>query len=272
MNFKAIFLLFNIIILLSFAFIIILPFILLDAEYTRMFWSSNWYLAAVFFAFFAGINVYFLRFWKVYQLLEQEDWANLQAYLKAEIFERQRFRSQYLRLYIHNAVVRSKPAEILELKQLLKEKNSRMYARFGLLLGLPYILENNHAEMEKFYSGLRGRVTGNDAVWIEWLYVFSVFLQHRLEETRPLLEKIISRRRDYLLRAMALYMYDAAAYRDSESLDFLATEKARLKAVDSRKLMSILEKEKENVVVLILDQFIRDALNALYADKETSDD
>ncbi|GAB6090316.1 hypothetical protein [Spirochaeta dissipatitropha] len=272
MNFKAIFLLFNIIILLSFAFIIFLPFILLDAEYTRLFWSSNWYLAAVFFAFFAGINAYFLRFWKVYQLLEREDWTNLQAYLKAEILDKQRFRSQYLRLYIHNAVVRSKPSEILELRQLLEEKSPRMHVRFGLLLGLPYILENNHSEMERFYSGLRGQATGNDAVWIEWLYIFSVFLQHRLEETKPLLEKIINRRRNYLLRAMALYMYDAAAYKDRESRDFLAAEKARLKAVDSRKLMGILEKEKENVVVLILDQFIRDALNWLYADKETSDD
>ena len=48
MKFKTIFILFNIVIIASFAIIFFMPLMMLGWDYTAIFWKNNWFLPIVF--------------------------------------------------------------------------------------------------------------------------------------------------------------------------------------------------------------------------------
>lgn len=276
MKFKTIFFLFNAIIVLSLGFILILPVMLLDWEYTRLFWSANWYLAALFAALLAGVNWYFLRFWGVYQLLEREDWQSLQRHLHSELFDRNRTRYQYIRLYINTAIVRSQPAEILTLEQHLNQVSPRMHRRFAQLLGLPYLLQGRHDEMEAYYQSVIGEVSGKSGEWVVWAHAFALFLQKKLVQAKPRLQQLLADSRDPVLRAMTMYMLDACLSSDDDERQQLMQQRDRFVSRHTQQqLLAAAARKADNILVLILDQFIRDAADWLYrnsaAEEHTGD-
>ena len=268
MKFKSIFLLFNAIILISLSIILFLPLFLLDWEYARLFWASNWYVGIVFIGFFAGINVYFVRFWKAYELLEREDWPQLQRFLHSELFDRRRFRSQYVRLSIHNAIVLSQPDEILELEKLLREGSPRLHARFSLLLGLPYVLRNEHAAMEHYYGSVLNVASGRQRVWVSWMYAFSLYLQKRLDDARQEFDRVRQNSRDPMIKVMTLYMYESCVQQDADALQELQQQRQALQQrLPQSKMIARIERNRDNLMVLVLDQFIRDAVAWVYAEQ-----
>ncbi|AFG37977.1 hypothetical protein [Spirochaeta africana] len=263
MKFKAIFFLFNAIILLSLGFILILPVLLLDWEYTRMFWAANWYLAAVFAAFFLGVNWYFLRYWSLYRLLEQEDWSGLQQYLHTEIFDRRHFRYQYVRLYIHTAIVLSRPEAILTLEEQLRAESPRMHRRFALLLGIPYLLRSQHEEMAAYYRDQCDRVSGSQHTWVRWCYGFALFLQKRLADAAPELTAVLNHTRNSLLQLASLYMLGMCPG-DQVPPDLREREACLRRRFSRQRMLAVIDRKSDNILVLILDQFIRDAVEWLY--------
>ncbi|THB68280.1 MAG: hypothetical protein D6B26_00750 [Spirochaetaceae bacterium] len=272
MKFKAIFLVFNVIIVFSMVLLFVLPTLLLDWDFSLMFWQSNWYLVLVCLMLIVGVNFFFFRYWRVYELLEQEDWDALQSFLKTEIFDKHRFRHLYIRLYIHTAIVRAKPDEISELRELLQSRNLRQYKRFALELGLPEIFRNDAPAMEEFFGQFIELATGARRLWLVLLYAFSLFLQKRLEEARPHIEKVLDVAKDPLLIVMSLYIFVAYSSDDSNVKQRIADTKALLKKRYSRDaMMRILEKGREMVVLLVLEQFVRDAIDWLYGEDYNND-
>ena len=62
MKFKAIFVIFNLIILVSFLFIFLIPFFMLGWDYTQVFWTENWSVALVFVGVMAGLAILAVQF------------------------------------------------------------------------------------------------------------------------------------------------------------------------------------------------------------------
>ena len=60
MKFRTIFILFNVVIIVSFLFVFLLPLFLLGPESSLGFWKGNWYLALFFLALIAGLNAFFI--------------------------------------------------------------------------------------------------------------------------------------------------------------------------------------------------------------------
>ena len=77
MKFKTIFLLFNIIIVISFVFIFFMPVFMLGADYGITFWQKNWPLAIFFVLILAAFNGFFLSNWQVFSLIEAERWDSI---------------------------------------------------------------------------------------------------------------------------------------------------------------------------------------------------
>ena len=61
MKFKVLFVIFNIVLFLSFLTIFLLPFFILDASFMLEFWSKNWYFGAIFLVILGVVNFAFPR-------------------------------------------------------------------------------------------------------------------------------------------------------------------------------------------------------------------
>ena len=88
MKFKTIYILFNAVILLSFGFIFLMPLLLLGSDYFSLFVSKNWIAGALFLLTLIIINGYFLWNWKLFHLLETEDWRGLINLLENRVYEK----------------------------------------------------------------------------------------------------------------------------------------------------------------------------------------
>ena len=73
MKFRLIFIVFNVVLVISFLVIYVTPLLILGWSYTRIFWANNWYLPVIFVGIIGVLNAYFASNRKLFRLLENED-------------------------------------------------------------------------------------------------------------------------------------------------------------------------------------------------------
>jgi hypothetical protein len=265
LKFKTIFILFNIVIVISFIIIYFMPLLMLGWEYTTIFWSKNWFLPLIFIAVLVLLNSYFLLNWRLFQLLESEDWDKLRHYLEEKIFEKKRFQAQHVRILVNTYLIRSNVDGIKKLEAFLREHNPELLPKFALSLGIPYLLQNDPRRMELYFQEFLHSTKGNDNRWIQWNYSFALLLQRKKEEAKNTLIGLLDQAKDPVLKLLTVYMLDGfSAEADIE-------EKVRNTKEEFRKNYSPGEWEKEvvkakgNVEVVILAQLVQDATEWLFS-------
>ena len=141
MKFKTIYILFNAVILLSFGFIFLMPLFLLGGDYFSLFVSKNWIAGALFLLTLIVINGYFLSNWKLFRLLETEDWRGLIRLLEQRVYRKGRFGKGTIKMLINAYVVTSNVEKISDLESRLREKRPRLLRTYALQFGIPYLLK-----------------------------------------------------------------------------------------------------------------------------------
>ncbi len=266
MKFKTIFILFNIIILFSFLFIFLLPLILLDASYSFLFWGKNWPLALFFVAILLVFNMFFASNWKLFLLVEKEDWPKLADLLKVQLFDKRRFSRRNIRLFINASLLRSDMAAVDSLETLLREKNPAALRREATLFGTSWLLRNDNAGAEKFlYPWLSAKGVENQN-WIRFYYAFVLILQKKSIDSVPLLEELM-KSTDMVLALLSAYLYGsmgAAAEKNIAQRERMvaAAEDKRLafaKKFSAERWSKETERSKGEVHIVILSKLIDEA-------------
>lgn len=260
MRFRTIFAVFNIVIIVSFLLIFLMPYFVLGWEYTQLFWSNNWFLGIIFVVILAALNGYFVYNWRLFTLLEREKWPELIKYLESQIFERNRYSPQRIRILVNAYVVTSQPERTKGLEQQLREKRPEMIPQFALQLGIPYLLKNDAAAMEQFFGEMKESSKCSDPLWVRWNYAFALMLQQRLEEAKAMLLAILPEAREPILRLLTLYLLDAFTTTDPAVKQAVhsGVEELRVKFPGDRWDAQI-EKRRDSLQVLVLFKLIRDA-------------
>lgn len=269
MKFKAVFILFNAVVLLSFLFVFLMPLFFLGWEYTQLFWAENWYLALIFVAILAGLNGYFVANWKLFTLLEGEQWGELAKYLETRIFEENRYRPQEVRLLIHSYVALNRPMDIAGIEEHLRERKPALLERFSLALGVPHLLSNDGEEITRYYGEMRERAPRGKRQWASWAYGFGLMLSSRTEEAKPVLRGIAENPREPLLQLLALYLLDAFREQDDEIRDLLSVQCGELRKRMSRgRLEGRLDRSRGELHVLVVSKLIQSAVDWCYKEEE----
>ena len=261
MKFKAVFILFNAVVLLSFLFIFLMPLFFLGPEYTRVFWGENWYLALIFVLILAGLNGYFIANWRLFSYLEREEWDKLAEYLERRIFHEGRYRAQEIRLLIHSYVALNRAKEIKQIERQLREHNPSMLERFALPLGVPHLLSNDGEQMAEYYGEMRERAPRNQRPWAEWAYGFGLMLSGKTEAAKPVLQEVGRDRRDPLLQLLTLYLLDA--FREHhEDIRGLIDEECRFlrERLGRAKIESRLQRSRGELHILVVSKLVESAM------------
>jgi len=260
-KFKTIFILFNSVIILSFLIIFFMPLIILGWEYTSVFWSKNWFLPIMFVAVLAVLNTYFLSNWRLFSLLERENWDELIALLEDGVYRKKRYRLQPLRVLINAYLVKSDIESIRKLENLLKEENGKKLEALSLQFGIPYLLKNEPDEMETYFGTYRECVSGEDKGWMDWNFAFSLLLNQKRMEAAEVLTGLLESSKSPVILLLAAYLLDGDAEADETAKKKITSTVLHLqKRYGASGLEKEVEKSRSNVEVVILSKLISDAL------------
>jgi len=268
MKFKTLFLLFNIIILTAFLFVFFMPLPVLGWDYALSFWAQNWGIAVLFALVLVGLDAYFVANWRLFGLLEREDWPGLSRFLEAELARKGTLGVQKTRIFLNACLIGQAPGRIDELRALYVERKVAFVPRVALSLGLPLVLDGRAAEIEAFFGPLADdKKTGADGPWIRWCLAFARLLQKDAVGARPLLERGLKDPKQPLLELLSLYLLENLRGLDPE-VGPLVDERRRALAdrLTPKEWQAHLDSLKERVLlVLFMDKLIGEARQWLTA-------
>jgi hypothetical protein len=260
MKFKIIFVVFNIVIVVSFLFIFFMPAIILGWEYGRLFWSSNWLLGAAFVAVLGGLNAYFLSNWKLFGYLEREEWSSLIDYLEDQVYRKRRFNLQRIRILINAYIVSSRTEGISKLEDFLRAEKPEIIPRFSLALGVPHLLRNDPVDMELYYGELKDKKETKDPRWVRWSYAFALMLGKKTELARDELLSLADEAKDPILRLLTAYLLDAYATQDQDVRNIvLETVRSITREYSVGSWRKEVERQRSNIQIVVLSKLIDDA-------------
>lgn len=268
MKLKSIFLIFNIIIIFSFLFVFFMPVFFLGWEYSRTFWTANWYLAAIFVVVLGILNGYFVLNWSLFTALEREDWRRTAEILEHRVYTKGRASAGNVRLLINAYVVTSMVDRFSRLERTLAEKNPKLVNRFCLLFGIPYLLSNDGDEIVSYYSRFQESVSGTVKGWVEWHIAFGLMLKERIEDAREKLIEIARNCTDDLLCAFTVYLLDPIAPEGTDGRSVVDDKKGALKERYTReRWQKFVEKRRDELHILVLNRLLNDIEDWLYEEK-----
>jgi len=266
MKFKTIFILFNVVVGVSFLFVFLMPFFVLGASYSLEFWKGNWPLALFFVAVLAVLNVFYASNRVVLSLVEREDWNGLSSWLSTRVFDRGILKPVYVRFLVSTALNRSDLATIDRLEAVLREKKPALLARNAVLFGVVYLLRNDAVASERFFSGMAGRRDADSSGWLSFDHGFSLVLLHRESEAVAPLKRAAGRSSDAVLVLLASYLLGtmcaaAAAGTERDALDAFASGRRRelAKRYGPERWSREIERARGEVHIVILTKLVDEA-------------
>ncbi len=275
MKFRTIYILFNVVIVVSFLFVFLMPFFVLGPQYSRAFWKGNWYLALFFLLLVGGLNAFFIANWKIFVLVEREDWGALAAHLVDRIFTKKRYGSRHVALLVNAYLLESDVAGIEKLEAELASRRPELLRRNAVLFGVTRLLRNKPGEAESFLKPYLGAKDADNREWLRFDYAFSLVLQHRTGEALPELRAGLASR-DAVLALLSAYLIGSlgvaavASEAEKRELATLAasTRDALKKRFPGERWNREVERAKGEVHIVILSKLIDDAGRWLFAQAE----
>jgi len=266
MKFKAIYALFNAVLLISFLAIFLMPRFVLGVDYFSLFWKRNWIVAVVFVLTLGALNVYFFLNWGLFRYLEREDWPGLISYLEDRILARGMARPMYVRMILNAYLIMSNTEGILALESYLKKKRPGLVAQFSLQFGVPYLLMKEPSVSEAFFAALLADTKVAMPDWVKWNHAFSLVQQHKSESASEELLRLADAAKDPLVQMLSLYLLDVYARQDQRIEDRVkALRHVLTQRLTQAEMNRRIQKSGDNMEVVILSKIVQDARDWLYA-------
>ena len=261
MKFKTIFFLFNGFIIMAFLLLSLIPLIAFGPEYSQMAWGRNWIITVLFVVFISGLDLYFILNWKLFNLLEKEDWPLLVAYLEERVYKKKRYSKKNLGLLINAYISVSNLDKIKRLETEMRAGAPKIVPYFALYLGTPYILENDLKKCASFFEEFINIPEVRFGEWIRWCYAFSLVSLDKLEESRDLFMGLLNTSKNDIIILLTLYLI--------KSMDKVLTDEEKQQCLEKSHLFT--EKHhtnkdwekvysramEENLLVLLLSSLIK---------------
>jgi len=168
MRFKSIFWLFNIVVFIALAVIVAGSIIILGEDSISLFWKNMWFMIVVFAAVVGILDAYFIRNWKLFTYLENEDWASLLAWLEEQLYIKHRLNQAYANLLINTALTVSNYESVKKLEKEIRTRKPVLLRHVGVSLGIPLFRERNAEAIKNFYGPLAEDPKTKQRSWAKW--------------------------------------------------------------------------------------------------------
>ena len=179
MKFKYLVIIFCIIIFIIISVIVLLPIISANGDYYAF--SANirfLILPLIFFVVLLLVCVctYFFLNYRLFSLLEREDWPALAYYLENKIYVKGKFSAQNVRLLASSYLIISDFQSVFKLEGKTQLAKPVEISRNALIFGSARILGGNYPEAAMFFKNNIDKCKPSDKQWVRWFYGFAELL------------------------------------------------------------------------------------------------
>ena len=203
---KLVIIIFNILMLFFIAVVLALPLMILGSGLAATFWRSSWFFAPLIAIGIVLINIYFMLNYRIYTLLEKEDWPALVIELEKRILSKNNFNSRLVLLLIHAYLVLSDTNSITELEKKLSVSRKSLVNNNALCFGSARILQKDYQGAADFFAAnLEYSKKGVEAEWLRWYYGFSLLLSRHFKEASEAFMILVQNGREGILVGLSAY-------------------------------------------------------------------
>jgi hypothetical protein len=271
MKFKTLFAIFNIVLILSFLTVFLLPAFILDRAFMVEFWSKNWYFALVFILVIFLVNVIFLTHWKMLSCLEKEDWPGLSQYLENRIFGQKKYNRRNVGLLCDSLLLLGDFSTLQKLEKALRTDRPRLLAVHAVKFASAFLLSGDYQKVDQFSVSLC-REKGSDTDWLTFYAAFSRHLAKKTDDAVADLIYLSESASAPLVTALGGYMTavvlprSLSPERGDECIRASEQAKKRITAKYSKvKWNALVEDSKAEMQVVVLGKLVDEASLWLFA-------
>jgi hypothetical protein len=270
-KFKVIFILFNVLIVFSFAMILILPMTVFGSEYASQFWKDKWFIGIFFVAVLGGLNVFFALNWKLFSYLENENWQGLIGYLEEQIMVKKKISKRRVNLLINTYLLHSGVNNLQKLSLFLDDEKPEAKNHFIIQFGIPALIENDPEGISEYF-GKYLHIKSADGEWVNWCYAFGLIMQKKVEDGKINLLALLEGSSKPLVRLLSLYLLDSIVFENDKYREQITKEKDGFSRKYTRGILAReLEKSKNNILIVVLLKIINQAIDWLFPPQEAKD-
>ena len=137
------------------------------------------------FLLLSSVCIYLFHNYRLFSLLEREDWPALAYYLENKIFVKGKFSTKYVRLLASSYLVISDFQSVLNLESKTQAVKPAEIPKNVLLFGSARILGGNYAEAASFFNSQIDKCKPADKEWVRWFGCFSLLLSGSFKDAEP---------------------------------------------------------------------------------------
>ena len=172
----------------------LLPFVALGPQSAGVFWQSAWPVAVFLFLIMMAMNLFYALNFKLYHLLEREDWPALVGYLEKRIIEKGRCHSFGVRLLASTYLLLSDNEAFANLENRVAAAKPALLEDLALVFGTGRLIRKDYAGAARFFddrlaardkkraSGAANaavRSASPESLWLFWYSGFALLLNAR---------------------------------------------------------------------------------------------
>jgi len=275
LKFKYLIIAFSIIIVLILLLVALLPIFLVGRDAAASLQHITLPLFIFMVCILSGICIFFLFNYRLFSLLEREDWPALSYYLEQKIFVKNKYSSRYVRLLASSYLVISDYPSVLKLEAKAALAKPSVIEKNVLIFGAARVLNGKHAEAAAFFKTYldKSKVKAKDAEWVRWFYGFSFLLGSAFDKTEPEFLALALNSRDALITGLSVYFIENNLAKRSQNPQecAAAVEAGRKRVKEALKNMGGWKKEVDNnsaeIHIAIIRKYIDEAGKWLFQGK-----
>ena len=272
MKLKVLVIIFNAVLLTIFFTVLSFSFFTTGTEFIGSFFKNYWIFVLFFTPLFIGMNIFFISNWKLITTLESEDWPALSLYLETEIFEKHHLTAKKVRLLCEISILLGDFEILKRLERVLEEHKPKYIRTFASRFAAAKLLSNDYQGLAEFMA--RTVVQPHEtSPWIPFYDAFSAQMLRCYREAAEKFSRMLETEQEPLVRLLGVYFMAYGLYHylgiDKDDADKrIEAEKRKLKKHSLQYWKKYVQKEKQNIHVLVLTKAIDDALTWLFKEDD----
>jgi hypothetical protein len=207
LQFKYIVLIFNIIIVLFLSTFAFIPFFFPEPESAALFRHSSWPLIIVLSGALIVLNVFFLYNYRLFWLLEREDWPALVDYLERRVIQKGRYNSRLARLLINSYLVMGDSAGVTRFESKAAIAKPALIEENALVFGVARILGGDLQGAADFFQAHLAKGAAKENQWLRWYYGFSLILIRAFDAAEAELKTLVPASANALITGLSAYFF-----------------------------------------------------------------
>jgi len=222
------------------------------------------------------LGIFFLLNYRLFLLLEREDWPALAYYLEQKVFVKNRYNNRYVKLLASSYMVMSDYPSVSKLENKVFLAKRSIVEKNVLIFGSARVISGDYNGAAAFFKNHldKSKLNKQNREWVQWFYGFSCLLNRVPDKAEDEFMSIAVSSGDANLTGISAYfLANNLAGKSLRMQDCLvAAEKGRKRVVDTLKNIENWKKEvnksETDIHVAIIRKYVNEAGVWLFQEKE----